>query len=100
MLAAPVVAGVGTMIRNVPDASDTDDTFDAATSVLDDISGDYTLDASHSRLGFSARHAMVTTVRGLTQEMDIFTAQLATKLQPEYLFQDEAVAIAPPVSKS
>lgn len=40
------------------------DTFDAATSVLDDISGDYTLDASHSRLGFSARHAMVTTVRG------------------------------------
>ena len=42
----------------------TDDTFDAATSVLDDISGDYTLDASHSRLGFSARHAMVTTVRG------------------------------------
>ncbi len=38
--------------------------FDAPTAVLDDISGDYTLDASHSRLGFSARHAMVTTVRG------------------------------------
>jgi hypothetical protein len=28
MLAAPVVAGVGTMIRKVPDASVTDDTFD------------------------------------------------------------------------
>lgn len=39
-------------------------TFDAGTAVLTDISGDYTLDASHSRLGFSARHAMVTTVRG------------------------------------
>ena len=26
--------------------------------------GDYVLDASHSRLGFSARHAMVTKVRG------------------------------------
>src|SRR5690606_10053806 len=30
----------------------------------DNISGDYTIDPSHSRLGFSARHAMVTTVRG------------------------------------
>ncbi|MBZ5735462.1 YceI family protein [Nocardioides sp. TRM66260-LWL] len=40
------------------------DVFDPATTVLEDISGDYTIDASHSRLGFSARHAMVTTVRG------------------------------------
>ncbi len=40
------------------------DTFDAATSAVDDIAGDYTIDTSHSRLGFSARHAMVTTVRG------------------------------------
>jgi polyisoprenoid-binding protein YceI len=38
--------------------------FDPATSVLSDISGDYTIDPSHSRLGFSARHAMVATVRG------------------------------------
>lgn len=42
----------------------TSDAFDSATTVLEDISGDYTIDASHSRLGFSARHAMVTTVRG------------------------------------
>jgi polyisoprenoid-binding protein YceI len=36
-----------------------------ATSVaVDDISGDYTIDASHTRIGFSARHAMVTKVRG------------------------------------
>jgi polyisoprenoid-binding protein YceI len=39
-------------------------TFDAGTAALDDIAGSYTVDASHSRLGFSARHAMVTTVRG------------------------------------
>ena len=38
--------------------------FDDATNVVDDISGDYTIDVSHTRLGFSARHAMVTTVRG------------------------------------
>ena len=38
--------------------------FDPATAVLDDIAGDYTLDPAHSRLGFSARHAMVATVRG------------------------------------
>jgi polyisoprenoid-binding protein YceI len=42
----------------------TDNTFDPATTVIDDIKGDYTLDAAHSRLGFSTRHAMVTTVRG------------------------------------
>jgi polyisoprenoid-binding protein YceI len=28
------------------------------------LTGDYSIDASHTRLGFSARHAMVTTVRG------------------------------------
>ena len=38
--------------------------FDAGTTALDDIAGDYVLDVTHTRLGFSARHAMVTTVRG------------------------------------
>ena len=38
--------------------------FDASTTAIDDITGDYTLDVSHSRLGFVARHAMVTKVRG------------------------------------
>jgi polyisoprenoid-binding protein YceI len=38
--------------------------FDPATAVLTDIAGDYTIDPAHSRLGFSARHAMVATVRG------------------------------------
>ena len=38
--------------------------FDTPTAILDDIAGDYALDVSHSRLGFVARHAMVTKVRG------------------------------------
>jgi polyisoprenoid-binding protein YceI len=42
--------------------------FEQATQVIDDIAGDYTLDVSHTRLGFSARHAMVTTVRGQFQD--------------------------------
>jgi polyisoprenoid-binding protein YceI len=28
------------------------------------LTGDYTIDAAHSRIGFGARHAMVATVRG------------------------------------
>ncbi|TNM38273.1 YceI family protein [Nocardioides albidus] len=36
----------------------------SATAALTDISGDYTLDPAHSRLGFVARHAVVTKVRG------------------------------------
>ena len=42
----------------------TSSTFDAPTTTSTDISGDYTIDPSHSRLGFVARHAMVTKVRG------------------------------------
>jgi polyisoprenoid-binding protein YceI len=38
--------------------------FDPATAILQDITGDYTIDPAHTRLGFSARHAMVATVRG------------------------------------
>ena len=42
--------------------------FDAPTTAVEDISGDYTIDPTHTRLGFSARHAMVTTVRGQFKE--------------------------------
>ena len=42
----------------------TTEQFDAPTAVVEDLSGDYTIDPTHSRLGFSTRHAMVTTVRG------------------------------------
>ncbi|CAA9406025.1 MAG: Protein yceI precursor [uncultured Nocardioides sp.] len=38
--------------------------FDTPTTVLDTLTGDYTIDPAHSRLGFVARHAMVTKVRG------------------------------------
>ncbi|UQX89155.1 YceI family protein [Jatrophihabitans telluris] len=34
------------------------------TATLTDVTGTYTLDVAHSRIGFSARHAMVTKVRG------------------------------------
>jgi polyisoprenoid-binding protein YceI len=42
--------------------------FDAATTAISDITGDYTIDPAHSRLGFVARHAMVTKVRGQFHE--------------------------------
>ena len=44
--------------------------FDAPTAAIDDIAGDYTLDVTHTRIGFSARHAMVTTVRGQFGEFE------------------------------
>jgi polyisoprenoid-binding protein YceI len=40
---------------------------EVATSSL---SGDYAIDPSHTRVGFSARHAMVTTVRGQFGEFE------------------------------
>ena len=40
------------------------DAFGAATQAVGDVAGSYDLDVTHSRVGFSARHAMVTTVRG------------------------------------
>src|SRR6476620_9951368 len=44
--------------------------FDDATQAVQDITGDYVIDASHTRIGFSARHAMVTTVRGQFDEFE------------------------------
>jgi polyisoprenoid-binding protein YceI len=37
---------------------------------LTTLTGDYTLDANHSRVGFIARHAMVTKVRGLFKDIE------------------------------
>lgn len=48
--------------HRAPDVGATD--FDAATSALADVTGDYTVDVAHTRIGVRARHAMVTTVRG------------------------------------
>jgi polyisoprenoid-binding protein YceI len=44
--------------------------FDAPTTAVADIAGDYVIDASHTHIGFSARHAMVTTVRGSFKEFE------------------------------
>ena len=52
--------------HRAPDGAATD--FDAATSALADVTGDYTVDAAHTRIGLRARHAMVTTVRGAFTE--------------------------------
>jgi polyisoprenoid-binding protein YceI len=39
--------------------------FDVApTAAIEDLSGDYEFDTAHTRIGFVARHAMVTSVRG------------------------------------
>ncbi|TYL55334.1 YceI family protein [Nocardioides sp. BGMRC 2183] len=47
------------------------------TPAIADLTGDYTIDAAHSRLGFVARHAMVTKVRGAFKEFE-GTAQIDT----------------------
>ena len=48
-----------------------DETVSETTSVaVENISGDYTIDPSHTRIGFSARHAMVTKVRGHFDEFE------------------------------
>lgn len=44
--------------------------FDDATTALADVTGDYTVDTAHTRIGFRARHAMVTTVRGTFGEFE------------------------------
>ena len=40
------------------------------TATTTDLSGTYALDATHTRLGFTARHAMVTKVRGQFEVFD------------------------------
>ena len=40
------------------------------TTGLENLTGDYTLDPAHTRLGFVARHAMITKVRGQFNEFE------------------------------
>jgi len=40
------------------------------TQAIEDLTGDYSLDVAHTRIGFTARHAMVTSVRGSFQEFE------------------------------
>ena len=39
-------------------------------TTLNELNGTYTIDPSHTRLGFSTRHAMVTKVRGSFNEVE------------------------------
>ena len=41
-----------------------------APAALADLSGTWTIDATHTRIGFVARHAMVTKVRGAFNEFE------------------------------
>ncbi|MGY5886086.1 YceI family protein [Modestobacter lacusdianchii] len=52
--------------HRAPESAATD--FDAATTALADVTGDYAVDVAHTRIGVRARHAMVTTVRGAFTE--------------------------------
>ena len=42
--------------HRAPEGASTD--FERATSALDDVTGDYTVDVAHTRIGIRARHAM------------------------------------------
>jgi polyisoprenoid-binding protein YceI len=45
-------------------------TISAAPTTLAELAGTWTIDPSHSRVGFVARHAMVTKVRGAFNEFE------------------------------
>jgi polyisoprenoid-binding protein YceI len=45
-------------------------TAQAPLTARDDLMGSYTLDPSHTRIGFVARHAMVTKVRGSFNDVE------------------------------
>ena len=70
-----------TPASKVPAAATAPSVFDAPTAAVDDIAGDYTLDITHTRIGFSARHAMVTTVRGQFTEFE-GAAHIDTRTPP------------------
>ena len=43
---------------------------DTTTQAIADLTGDYAIDPAHTRIGFVARHAMVTKVRGSFTEFE------------------------------
>ena len=62
MMGADLGEGADVAKHRAPEGASTD--FEAATTALEDLTGTYTIDAAHTRIGIRARHAMVTTVRG------------------------------------
>jgi polyisoprenoid-binding protein YceI len=60
------------------------------TTAIQDLTGDYQLDVAHTRIGFVARHAMVTKVRGSFREFEGIAhldAQDPTKSSAELTIQ-------------
>ena len=51
----------------------------SATTITPELTGSYTIDPAHSRIGFVARHAMVTKVRGSFNRFDGVVAVDAEK---------------------
>ncbi len=66
--------------------------FDASTTAVADITGDYTIDTAHSSLAFTARHAMVTKVRGQFRDFT-GTAKIDTA-EPKNSSVDLSIAVA------
>src|SRR3954451_14887741 len=59
------------LVRHVHDTSSTRETLMTTLAPsYTDLTGSYTLDPSHTRIGFVARHAMVTKVRGSFNEFE------------------------------
>ncbi|MFM6849993.1 MAG: YceI family protein [Terrabacter sp.] len=61
---------MGLFNRSKSDSNETVEAAPVASVAVSDISGDYTIDPSHTRIGFSARHAMVTKVRGNFEQFE------------------------------
>ncbi len=67
--AAGPAASAGSDV-SAPDAGAAVAAAEQLPSAIEDLSGQYSLDVAHTRIGFVARHAMVTKVRGSFQEFD------------------------------
>ena len=66
----------------------------STTTVPTTLSGTYAIDPSHSRIGFVARHAMVTKVRGSFNEFEgtgSFDAEDPTKSQLRLVIQAASI---------
>lgn len=67
------------------------------TTALETLTGTYTVDASHTRIGFVARHAMVTKVRGHFAEFEgsgRFDAEDPTRSTLELTIQADSIDTA------
>lgn len=66
----------------------------ATPATLANLSGSWTLDPSHSRIGFVARHAMVTKVRGAFNEFEgtaVVNAESFAQSQTQLVIQAASI---------